>query len=109
MKFLEQIQQLERLDQLIRLKATGSPKDLAEKLEVSERSVYNFMEVMRCLGADIKYCSQRNSYCYESKFLFKFVLCSEQNPEKIMGGEKKVNILELLQNFCSAPVHLCNV
>ncbi len=109
MKFLEQIHLLERLDQLIRLKATGSPKDLAEKLEVSERSVYNFMEVMRNLGADIKYCQHRNSYYYDGRFLFKFVLCSEQNPEKIMGGEKKVNFLELLQNFCSEPPHLCNV
>lgn len=109
MKFLEQIQQLERLDQLIRLKATGSPKDLAEKLEVSERSVYNFMEVMRNLGANIKYCSFRNSYYYEGRFLFKFVLCSEQNPDKIIGGEKKLNFLELLQNFCSEPEYLCNV
>jgi hypothetical protein len=109
MKFLDQIQLLERLDQLIRLKATGSPKDLAEKLEVSERSVYNFMEVMRCLGANIKFCSYRNSYYYKDKFLFKFVLCSEQNPDKILGGEKKLNFLELLQNFCSEPVHLCNV
>jgi hypothetical protein len=109
MKFLDQIQQLERLDQLIRLKATGSPKELAEKLDVSEGTVYNLMKLMRYLGANIEFCSYRNSYYYEDRFLFKFILCSEQNPDKIIGGEKKLNFFELLQNFCSEPPHLCNV
>jgi len=35
-KLLQQVELIERIDRLIRLKATGSPKCLAQKLDISE-------------------------------------------------------------------------
>ena len=68
------IYKLEYLDELIRRKATGSPEELAQKLRMCERGVYNYIRLMKDLGATIKYCRKRNSYYYQSdgKFNFKF-------------------------------------
>jgi hypothetical protein len=37
MNYFEKTMELERLNQLIRLKATGSPDELVSKLEISRR------------------------------------------------------------------------
>ena len=64
MKFLEEIERLKRLDRLIRMKATGTPVQLASRLNISERTVYNEIDTLRLLGAPIEFCKARNSYCY---------------------------------------------
>ncbi len=64
MKFLEEIERLKRLDQLIRLKATGTPAQLASRLHISERTVYKEIDTLRLLGAPVEFCKVRNSYCY---------------------------------------------
>jgi predicted DNA-binding transcriptional regulator YafY len=101
MKLLEQLQTLQRLDRLVRLKATGSPKILATKLDVSERTIYNLIDGLRELGATIEYCKHRQSYYYNGSFSIRFVVCTAENGEQIIGGEKKINFFSLLQNFCS--------
>jgi hypothetical protein len=62
---LKQIQRIERLHQLIRLKATGPHKECALKLAISERQVYNIIEIMKELGAPIYYNNAIGSYCYD--------------------------------------------
>ena len=64
MKFLDEIERLKRLDCLIRLKATGTPVQLASRLNISERTVYNEIDTLRLLGAPIEFCKTHNSYCY---------------------------------------------
>lgn len=70
---------LERLDYFIRIKATGTPKQLAYKLDICERSVYEYIETLRLLGADISYCKVRKSYYYNSTgyFCFRFINTEE--------------------------------
>lgn len=53
-----------RLDALIRRKSTSTPKNLATRLELSERSVYNIINEMKKLGGPIFFCKFNNSYCY---------------------------------------------
>jgi predicted DNA-binding transcriptional regulator YafY len=54
------------IDRLIRKRQTGTPKDLAVKLGVSERTIYEDIEHMRQeLGCPITYCRSAQSYCYE--------------------------------------------
>jgi hypothetical protein len=60
-KYLERI---ERIDALIRRQNTGTPKNLADKLEISERQVYNCIEELRNLGLPIEYCRNRQTYYY---------------------------------------------
>lgn len=72
-KFLETLHQLERIDLLIRRKATGTPVVLANRLGVSERTVYNLIEGLRVLGAKVSFCRSTGSYYYENNFCFRVI------------------------------------
>lgn len=96
----KQIALLERVDQLIRLKATGRPKNLAEKLEVSEATVFRMIETMKELNAPVYYDLARQSYAYSELTEFKcgFFLKSleEQEQRNLTGGFGFKNIRKLL-------------
>ena len=63
-----------RIHSLINLQNTGSPKDLAKRLSLSERSVYNYIGFMRRdLRAPIKYDANKNTYYYYEEARFCFV------------------------------------
>ncbi len=66
---------LEHLDNLIRLKATGDPKTLARKLDISLRAVYDYINTLKSLGAPISYNRNKGTYYYDEKgrFHFKFI------------------------------------
>lgn len=90
MTFFEKIQAIERIDQLIRLKATGSPNDLAERIGVSRTTVYEIINCMKLLGADIAYCRNRQSFYYPSAVRLSIGFTQpEENLERITGGMKK--------------------
>jgi hypothetical protein len=62
-----------RLNKLIKNEQTGSPKELAIKLGITERSVYNYISFMKKeMKAPIVYNSQRLSYVYKDSCDFKF-------------------------------------
>jgi predicted DNA-binding transcriptional regulator YafY len=64
MPAIKYINRLLAIDQMIRLRLTGSPKQLAEKLELSERQVYTYLNNLKELGAEIKFDKCINSYLY---------------------------------------------
>jgi predicted DNA-binding transcriptional regulator YafY len=68
------IQILQRMDRMIRTRSTGSPEDFACRLSISERSLYNYLAVMRDLGAPLEYSRTYGSYLYreEGKCMFEF-------------------------------------
>ncbi len=80
MRFIEQIRRIERIDQLIRLKATGKPYELAQKLGISESQLYEVLNIMKLeLGGPILYSRNLQSYYYPRDIKFK---CSfEENSE----------------------------
>ena len=57
-------ERLERLDYLIRQKSTATPNQLAERLNISERTLYGLLNEMRGLGAPIKYSRFKQTYYY---------------------------------------------
>jgi predicted DNA-binding transcriptional regulator YafY len=73
----EIICRLERIDHLIRSKATGTPVELASRLGLSERCIYNYISLLKDMGAPIKFCRLRNTYYYDSKGGFKFTFLLE--------------------------------
>jgi predicted DNA-binding transcriptional regulator YafY len=77
---LKQIERIERLHSLIRLKATGSPNECALKLQISERQLYNTLDLMRQLGAPIYFDRTNYAYCYE------------YDVECFFGFIKKINL-----------------
>ena len=62
-----------RIDNLIVKEMTGSPKQLASKLCITERSVYNYIAFMkREMNAPIVYNYQCISYVYNDDWDSKF-------------------------------------
>ncbi len=59
MTFEEQINLIEQMHQLIRLKATGTPEQFANKLGYSERQVFRLINAMKSKGFPIIYCKNQ--------------------------------------------------
>ncbi|UZR97334.1 hypothetical protein [Chondrinema litorale] len=76
MSINDQMDRYLKIDQLIRLKSTGSRRELSNKLGLSIRSTQEYINEMKLNGAPIKFCKISNSYIYtangkfESKFGF---------------------------------------
>lgn len=63
-----------RIHEMISLQNTGKPGNLAELLNVSERTVYNYIAFMKEeLNAPINYCPVKESYYYTEKPGLRFV------------------------------------
>ena len=73
------LQRLTRIDYLIRIKGTGTPVQLAEKLGMSERTVYEYLNLMKEFGAPIKFDTYRQSYYYEEQGGFNLRFISNMN------------------------------
>lgn len=86
MTFIEKIRIIERIDQLIKLKATGSSKELADRLNISRSTVYEIIECMKSMGAEIEYCRNRKSMYYLSD---KTLSIGFIDLKKIKGGRRK--------------------
>ncbi len=109
MKLFEEINLLERLDQLIRLKATGKPSELAKRLGLSERDLYRIIAELRSMEIKIAYCKHRRSYYYENETFLKFQASVVENGQerKIVGGENIFAFFE--NNFQTANFRQCAI
>lgn len=90
---------LKQLDQLIRLKCTGTPKDLASKMGISKRHLNNYINTLEELGADINYCRSRESYVYMAKYKLNVEISIEEVNEKIYRDYSGGNMFKLSLNF----------
>jgi len=86
MKILEQIYRLQRTDYLIRTESTGCPNDLEKKLDISVSTLFELLNCLKQLGADIHYNRNKLTYIYEvpAKLIFKL---ETQETSKILGGK----------------------
>ena len=81
MSFIDQIHRIERIDQLIRLKATGRPSELAQKLDISESQLYEILNIMKAeLGGVILYSKYLQSYYYPRDIRFKCLFEEVSEP-----------------------------
>lgn len=60
-----------QIDQFIRQKGTGSPPEFARKMGISERSLYEYLKVLKDLGAPVKWSRQDKSYYYSTEGQFR--------------------------------------
>jgi hypothetical protein len=99
MKIFEQIQLLQRIDQLIRLKATGTPQTLGDKLKLSERQARRIIDDMKGEGFPISYCKKEKHYFYKSEVQMKFEIAVVKGDKlkKIIGGA--INSCNFLNMF----------
>ncbi|KAA9355162.1 hypothetical protein [Larkinella humicola] len=80
----------ESLNCLVRKRATGSPKELAQKLGISERAWYKLRdELVNELGVPLAYCPIRRTYYYaeEGELVFRFRRkLEDEQMEELSGG-----------------------
>ena len=79
MNLLDEIRRLDRLHQLIRLQITGNPDELAGRMQVSRRTVFRLMEVLKEIGCPIYFNRFKNSYCYEYPITLTILKFEEKN------------------------------
>jgi len=94
MNFIEKIRLLERVDQLVRMKAAGNARQLTARIKVSKSTVYEILDLMKLMGADIEYCNKRGSYIYTSK---KMLAIGFVDTNLIKGGKS-------FEDFYCCPV-----
>ena len=69
MTSLSVVSYIERMYRLIRKESTGSRAELAGRMRVSERTVSNYLEELRLMGADIRFSKTRNTYYFFNRFV----------------------------------------
>ncbi|WP_423803161.1 HTH domain-containing protein [Paraflavisolibacter caeni] len=58
------IERLERIDQLIANKKTGTPSELSKRMKVSERQLHNYLNLLKKMGTPLCYCvKSKRSMC----------------------------------------------
>ena len=78
MKRLVDLEKLDRLDNLIRRAATGTPEELAKRLGMSRSSLFELITFLKdVMRAPITYIRSRSSYVYE--YIPRFYLGFERD------------------------------
>lgn len=99
-QLIKQLNLIKRVDWLVRMKATGTPKQLARRLNVSESKVYRIIDLMKNLDAPISYDYTVQSYVYDTKakFICGFKL-EELDLDQMIefnGGSRSKGIVKYL-------------
>ena len=96
---------IERIDRLVRLRATGTPRELALRLNLSERTIFRILNQMKEIGCPIYFNKASGSYCYEQegKLLFKFTE-NELDSKIKNGGGKNLKVFFRLTGGVSVTI-----
>lgn len=90
MKNIKTLERLQQLNELIKQEVTGSPKQIATRLQISERAVYSLIEYLKDFEAPICYCRKRKTYYYNGKFdvrlTVSLMVISGEEQTQIFGG-----------------------
>lgn len=110
MKTIKQIQQLNKLHGMIMLESTGSPKEMARYMRISERQLYHLLEQLRDMEAPIRFNRRSNTYYYDSEFdLLVNISVQVMKDEKVVsiyGGGSLSEFITQLQGSCSDQNYL---
>ncbi len=85
---IKHIEIMERMDQLIRLQATGTPEDFASRLGISKTTLYRTIGVMKKLNAPIEYDNARVSFVYVEAVAFSFGFYGKDNSRSYTYGNR---------------------
>lgn len=62
MKFITTKEKLDFLAELIEKENTGNPDDLSERICVSLRTLYRYLDCLKDMGYRFSFCSRRKTY-----------------------------------------------
>jgi len=105
MKNIKHLERLQQLHQRIEQENTGTPKELARFMNISERLLYNLIEELKDIGAPIHYNRSLKTYYYSDDFKLqiKISVTALNNNEviQLFGGTYFLNKTNSLQGLCS--------
>ena len=103
MSLLKKIERIERMHILIKYKRTGSPKQFANKLNLSQSMLYIIINELKEMGAPIVYSKFRESYEYEHPVEFQFGFNAKELDEhqlrQTSGGSFSIKKQAKILNF----------
>jgi predicted DNA-binding transcriptional regulator YafY len=67
MGYIDYIERIKKMDDLIRNEQTGNADELAVKMEVSRATVFNYIEVLKSMGAQIEFNKKSKTFFYLDK------------------------------------------
>jgi len=89
MKTIRNLERLQQLHHLIGSECTGSPKNLARRMHISERLVYHLIEQLKDYKAAISYDRKRRTYYYNHEFSLEVsvsvAVCSNNEVTQLIG------------------------
>lgn len=89
-----QIKRLRTIDRLIKSERSGNAQELADKIGISRKQVYNYINELKEIGVNIEYCRNKRSFVYNEpyEFLFNLRIKKLSNNEMIdiLGGKKNL-------------------
>ncbi|MBO0353131.1 DNA-binding protein [Muricauda ruestringensis] len=104
MNNIKNLERLQRLHLLIEGENTGTPKELAALMGISERKVYQLVEELKHLNAAICYSRSRKTYyyCDDFKLMINISVTVLSNNEvtEIYGGSYFLKKKSFLQGSC---------
>lgn len=91
MNLIRKIERIERLDKHLKGRMTGSPAELARKLNISKRQLFRTIEELKDYGAPIAYSRSLRTFYYtkedfEIKTNFSIQFITERDAKYIYGG-----------------------
>ena len=93
MKKIKYLERLKRIHELIKSENTGTPKEFAYKLHLSESQLYNILEDLKIKGFPIIYSRSLKTYSYndtcELEVIYFVQLLTSSEKIKIAGGSLK--------------------
>jgi len=87
---IKNLERLQLLHLLIETERTGSPRELARRMHIGERTVYSLIEYLKDYNANICYDRGRKTYYYYDDFQFKVNISvsikSNNETIEVFGG-----------------------
>jgi len=112
MSTLKNLERLQQLHNLIDTQSTGSPGELADKLNVSERLVYNLIEQLKDFEAAICYSRKSKTYYYCEDFQLEVnisvTVMSNNELTEIFAGSYFIQENNSLQGLCTGHNYISN-
>ncbi len=90
MKAVEQLERLKRMNKLIKAENTGTPNEFAQRLGISRRQLYSYIELIKDMGVLTAYSKANRTfyYCdeYELEISCTLKKISREIAKKVNGG-----------------------
>ena len=93
MAYFKYLERLERMDRLIRMENTGTPREFADKLGISESHLYFCLKELKEYGLPIAYNGMKFTYYYREDVKLRVNVSIQKMAEDevihIVGGIAK--------------------